>query len=195
LLSNVYLDPLDHLAAANGLEMVRYADDFVVLCRSQTDAAAALELVQAWVEANGLTRHPDKTRIVFAGTAAFDFLGHRFDHTKPLVRPQSLEKLKEAVRAKTKRTDGRSLMVIIADLNRTLRGWFGYFWRCGERTFSNLDGWIRRRLRSLLRKRQRLPGVSRHGEDERRWPNRYFAECGLFSLKAARAAVRQSSMR
>jgi len=187
LLSNVYLDPLDHLLAQSGLEGVRYADDFVILCRSRTEAERALELVQAWVEANGLTLHPDKTRIGEASTEAFDFLGYRFDHTRPLVRPKSLEKLKATVRAKTKRTDGRSLACILADLNRTLQGWFGYFWRCGERLLGGLDGWIRRRLRSLLRKRQGLPGISRHGEDEKRWPNHYFATQGLFSLKVARA--------
>jgi RNA-directed DNA polymerase len=189
LLSNIYLDPLDHLVGASGLEMVRYADDLVILCRTQAEAERALGLVRAWVEANGLTLHPDKTRIVDAAAEAFDFLGYRFDRDQRLVRPKSLAKLKAAVRAKTKRTDGRSLAVIITDLNRTLQGWFVYFRRCSERVFSRLDGWIRRRLRSLLRKRKKLKGISRHGEDERRWPNRYFAEQGLFSLKAARAAA------
>jgi RNA-directed DNA polymerase len=187
LLSNIYLDPLDQLMAAHGLEMVRYADDFVILCRSRQEAEGALAMVQAWVAENGLTLHPTKTRIVAASREAFDFLGYRFDRDKRLVRPKSLEKLKEAVRAKTRRTDGRSLKVIVADLNRTLRGWFGYFKRCHERVFSRLDGWIRRRLRSLLRKRTKRKGISRHGADEQRWPNVYFAEQGLFSLKTAHA--------
>jgi RNA-directed DNA polymerase len=169
--------------------MVRYADDFVILCRTRAEADGALGLVRAWVEANGLALHPDKTRIVDAAAEAFDFLGYRFDRDQRLVRPKSLAKLKAAVRGKTRRTDGRSLAVIIGDLNRTLRGWFVYFRRCSERVFSRLDGWIRRRLRSLLRKRKKLKGMSRHGEDERRWPNRYFAEQGLFSLKAAHAAA------
>jgi RNA-directed DNA polymerase len=185
LLSNVYLDPLDHLMAANGFEMVRYADDFVILCRSRAAAERALGVVQAWVEANGLTLHPDKTRIVEATTAAFDFLGYRFDRDKRYVRPKSLEKLKATVRSKTKRTNGHSLTVIIADLNQTLQGWFGYFKNCHATVFSGLDGWIRRRLRSLLRKRKGLKGISRHGADEERWPVAYFAEQGLFSLKAA----------
>jgi RNA-directed DNA polymerase len=188
LLSNVYLDPLDHQLAARGWEMVRYADDFVILCRTRAEAERALAEVQAWVEANGLTLHPDKTRIVDATAEAFDFLGYRFDRDRRLVRPKSLEKLKDTVRAKTKRTDGRSLACIVRDLNRTLRGWFGYFRRCTGQVFSGLDGWVRRRLRSLLRKRQRLRGMSRHGADERRWPNHYFATQGLFSLKAAAAA-------
>jgi RNA-directed DNA polymerase len=105
LLSNVYLDPLDQLMAANGFEMVRYADDFVILCRTQAAAERALGVVQAWVEANGLTLHPDKTRIVEASTTAFDFLGYRFDRDKRYVRPKSLAKLKATVRTKTKRTN------------------------------------------------------------------------------------------
>jgi RNA-directed DNA polymerase len=189
LLSNIYLDPLDHQMAANGYEMVRYADDFVILCRTRQDAERALALVQSWVAENGLTLHPAKTRIVEAATEFFDFLGYRFDGSKRSVRPKSLSKLKNAVRSKTRRTDGRSLWVIIDALNRTLRGWFGYFKRCHERVFSTLDGWIRRRLRSLLRKRQGRKGISRHGADEERWPNAYFAEQGLYSLKAAHAKL------
>jgi len=186
LLSNIYLDPLDHLMAAGGAEMVRYADDLIILCRTKAEAERALEQVRAWVDANGLTLHPGKTRIVDAQTDYFDFLGYRFDRDKRYVRPKSLERLKEAVRGKTRRTDGRSLAVIIGDLNRTLKGWFGYFKRCYRTVFSGLDGWIRRRLRSLLRKRERLKGISRHGADEqKRWPNSFFAEAGLFSLKAA----------
>ena len=187
LLSNIYLDPLDQLMAQAGVAMGRYADDFVILCRSQAEAERALAEVQAWVEANGLTLHPDKTRIVDSQTDCFDFLGYRFDRDRRYVRPKSLARLKEAVRAKTRRTDGRSLKVIIADLNRTLQGWFVYFRRCQHTVFSGLDGWIRRRLRSLLRKRNKLKGISRHGADEQRWPNAYFAEAGLFSLKAAQA--------
>jgi len=185
LLSNVYLDPLDRLVASSGFEMVRYADDFVILCRTKAEAQRALAVVQTGVVANGLTLHPDKTRIVEAQTEAFDFLGYRFDRGRRWVRPKSLAKLKEAVRTKTKRTDGHSLACIIATLNRTLKGWFVYFRRCEAVVFSGLDGWIRRRLRSLLRKRQGRKGISRHGEDERRWPNAFFAEQGLFSLKAA----------
>ena len=189
LLSNVYLDPLDHLLGNSGFEMVRYADDFVILCRTRAEAERALEVVRAWVEANGLTLHPDKTRLVDANTEAFDFLGYRYDQGRRWVRPKSLAKLKDSVRGKTKRTDGRSMACIIVDLNRTLKGWFVYFRRCYPIVFSKLDGWIRRRLRSLLRKRQGRKGISRHGNDERRWPNAFFAEQGLFSLKAAHAKL------
>jgi RNA-directed DNA polymerase len=192
LLSNVYLDPLDQLMASRGYKMVRYADDFVILCSSREEAERALAEVTAWVLSNGLTLHPDKTRIVQASTESFDFLGYRYDRGKRFVRPKSLGKLKESVRSKTRRTDGRSLKAIIADLNLTLRGWFGYFKRCYRTVFSGLDGWIRRRLRSVLRKRLGLKGMSRHGADEqKRWPNAYFAEQGLYSLKAAHERASQ----
>jgi len=78
LLSNIYLDPLDHLMAQQGLEMVRYADDFVILCRTREDAEAALALVRAWAAEAGLTLHPDKTRIVDSRTESFAFLGYEF---------------------------------------------------------------------------------------------------------------------
>jgi RNA-directed DNA polymerase len=196
LLSNIYLDPLDHLMAGNGFEMVRYADDFVVLCRSPEEAAEGLALVRNWTAQAGLALHPGKTRLVDARTEGFDFLGYHFEAGQRWPRAKSLEKFKDTVRAKTKRTTGRSLARVIGDLNPTLRGWFGYFQHSRARTFGTLDGWIRRRLRSLLRKQQKLRGIADvRGADQTRWPNRFFAEHGLFSLQAAYDAVRQSSCR
>ena len=116
LLSNVYLDPLDHLMAPQGFEMVRYADDFVILCRSPEDAARALALVQQWTAEAGLKLHPEKTKIVDAQETGFDFLGYRFVRGQRHPRPKSLQKLKDAIRAKTKRTSGESLTKIINDL-------------------------------------------------------------------------------
>jgi RNA-directed DNA polymerase len=194
LLSNIYLDPLDHLMAARGFEMVRYADDFVVLCRSPEDAEAALALVREWTAQAGLTLHPDKTRLVDARTDSFDFLGYRFDAGQRWPREKSLTKFKDTIRAKTGRTVGRSLATVIADLNPTLRGWFEYFKHSHRWTFGRLDGWIRRRLRSLLRKQQRRQGIAKtRGADQTRWPNAFFDEHGLFSLRRAYELARQSS--
>jgi len=193
LLSNIYLDPLDHLMAESGFEMVRYADDFVVLCRSPEDASAALDTVRSWTVQAGLTLHPVKTRLVDARTDGFDFLGYRFEAGQRWPRAKSLAKFKDTVRAKTQRTTGRSHAMVIEQLNPTLRGWFGYFQHSRARTFGTLDGWIRRRLRSLLRKQQKLRGIAdTRGADQTRWPNRFFAERGLFSLQVAYDAVRQS---
>ncbi len=122
LLSNIYLDPLDHLMAGQGFAMVRYADDFVVLCRSAQEAAAALAVAQQWTAEAGLSLHPTKTRLVNAQTDGFDFLGYRFEAGRRRPRATSLKKLKDTIRAKTKRTAGRSLLQITEDLGRTLRG-------------------------------------------------------------------------
>jgi len=195
LLSNIYLDPLDHLLAEAGFEMVRYADDFVILCRSANDAARALELVQQWTTDNGLTLHPTKTKIVDARTDSFDFLGYTFRGAKHWPRDKSRRKLKATLRAKTKRTSGDSLRWIVKDINRSLRGWFEYFQHSSYATvFRNLDGWVRMRLRSILRRRAGRRGRGR-GADQQRWPNRYFAEQGLFSLATAHASAVQSSKR
>jgi len=76
LLSNIYLDPLDHAMAQSGVEMVRYADDFVILCRSKAEAEQTLEQVRKWTVSAGLTLHPAKTRIVDATQrGGFDFFG------------------------------------------------------------------------------------------------------------------------
>jgi RNA-directed DNA polymerase len=196
LLSNIYLDPLDHLMAEGGFEMVRYADDFVVLCRSEAEARRALAVVEQWTTLVGLTLHPEKTRIVDASQkgVGFDFLGYHFTQHYHWVSRKSTRKLKDTLRAKTKRTNGTSLATIIANVNRTLRGWFAYFKHSHRTTFGPLDGWIRMRLRSILRKRHGGQGRGR-GLDHRRWPNAFFAEQGLFSTLAASAAASQSSRR
>lgn len=194
LLSNIYLDPLDHLMARSGFEMVRYADDFVILCRTPEEASRALELVRGWVADNGLILHPTKTKAIDARTDGFDFLGYHFRGSKHWPRDKSTARLEDAIRAKTKRTNGDSLPKIIASLNRTLRGWFEYFQHSRPWIFRVLDRWIRHRLRSLLRKRAGRRGHGR-GMDNRRWPNAFFAEQGLFSLAEAHVLARQSSRR
>lgn len=174
LLSNIYLNPLDHLVAGKGYEMVRYADDFVILCRTAEDAQRALELVRTWTTEHGLTLHPTKTKIVDARVEGFAFLGYLFQGTTRVPREKSLQKLKDTLRQKTKRTSGDSLTFIINDVNQTLRGWFAYFQHCRPPwVFGSLDGWLRMRLRSVLRKRIGLTGRGR-GDDNHRWPNRFF---------------------
>jgi RNA-directed DNA polymerase len=194
LLSNIYLDPLDHRMAARGYEMVRYADDLVILCRSREEAEAALEEVRTWTAEAGLVLHPTKTRIADAVGEGFDFLGYRFEGDKRRPRTKSLEKLKGTIRARTKRTSGESLKQVIAGLNRTLGGWFEYFKHSHWWAFERLDRWIRMRLRSLLRKRRGGRGRGR-GTDHQRWPNAFFGEHGLMSLQAAHALARQSLAR
>jgi RNA-directed DNA polymerase len=194
LLANLYLDPLDHLIDAAGLEMVRYADDFVVLCRTADEAARALDIVRRWTDAVGLRLHPDKTRLVdLQVPGGFDFLGYHFTRRHRRPRRKSIQKLKDAVRRKTGRSNGRSLAVIIADVNRTLVGWFAYF-KHSDGSFRQHDQWIRQRLRSILRGRTGRAGRVRT-PDYQRWPISFFTAHGLFSLMHAHAAARQSYVR
>ena len=192
LLSNLYLDPLDHAMAERGFAMTRYADDFVVQCRSEAEAREALAVVQAWTAQAGLALHPDKTRIADAPRKGdgFDFLGYHFEAGRRGPRKKSLAKLKDAIRAKTHRANGKSLSQIVADVNRTLRGGFEYFQHSYPTWLRDLDKWVRMRTRSILRKRSGRRGRGR-GTDHPRWPNAFFAAQGLFSLYAARRALRQ----
>ncbi len=194
LLSNIYLDPLDRLLAQHGYPMVRYADDFVILTRGHVEAEMALELVREWVAASGLTLHPAKTRIANCRKKGngFEFLGYRFERGRRYVRKKSLDKLKEVIRAKTRRTRGQSLKIVVEDLNRTLRGWFGYFKHAHQDTFLPLDQLIRRRLRAMLRKQARRPSTGKAFYDHVRWPNAFFANVGLFALHTAWQSARRS---
>lgn len=195
LLSNIYLDPLDHGLAEGGFEMVRYADDFVVLCRSEAEAQQALEGVRRWTEAAGLRLHPEKTRIVDATQpGGFEFLGYHFERGRRWPREKSLTRFKDVIRSKTRRTNGQSFQATVVEVNRTLVGWFEYFKHSHKFTFSRLDKWLRKRLRSILRKRQGRKGCGQ-GWDHHRWTNAFFTEQGLYSLTAAHASACQSSRR
>jgi RNA-directed DNA polymerase len=192
LLANIYLHPLDLLMEESGYRMVRYADDFVILCRTADEAAAALRQVTAWTAANGLTLHPDKTRIGDAREAGqgFEFLGYRFEAGHRFVRKKSLTTFKDKVRAKTGRNRGVSLERIISELNPMLRGWFNYFKHAVPSEFRLLDSFIRRRMRAILRRREKRRGFGLCPDDHKRWPNAYFASLGLFTTTTARYRAR-----
>ena len=194
LLANLYLHALDERMAACGMRLVRYADDFVVLCASAQDAQAALHEVRTWVEANGLRLHPDKTHLGDCRELGqgFDFLGYRFEAGRRWVRKKSLHRLRERVRETTRRSRGDSLTRVIAELNPVLRGWFNYFKHAHRTTFDAVDGFVRRRLRALLRKQCHRPGQGHARADHQRWPNAFFAERGLFTLSAAHVLASQS---
>ncbi|MCA1837403.1 MAG: group II intron reverse transcriptase/maturase [Actinobacteria bacterium] len=192
LLANVYLNPLDHLMAKSGQDMVRYADDFVIMCRSEAEAKEVLEQLRQWVGQAGLVLHPTKTRIVDASQkGGFDFLGYHFERGYRWPRQKSLDKFKETIRDKTSRLRPGSMKEIIEEVNRTLRGWFGYFKHSTRWTFISLDGWVRGRLRTIERKRHKLQGRAR-GKDHQRWPNAYFTHLGLISMALARSKASRS---
>jgi RNA-directed DNA polymerase len=193
LLANLYLHPLDRLVSEEyGARIVRYADDFVILCRSQQEAMGALEVVQKWVAENGLTLHPDKTHVCDSSQPeqGFDFLGYHFSNGRRWVRKKSMTALRDKIRLKTPRSNGHSLKVAIENLNPILRGWFNYYKHADYRTFSPIDGFVRRRLRSIARKHlKKNGGTGRCLNDHKLWPNSYFAELGLFTMREAHLAL------
>jgi RNA-directed DNA polymerase len=194
LLANIYLHPLDCHIEQKGYRMVRYADDFVLLCCSLEEAQRALAEVKAWVEANGLSLSPDKTHVGDCRQAGqgFEFLGYRFEAGRRWVRNNSLKTMRDRIRIRTKRTRGDSLAKIIADLNPALRGWFNYFKHAHPNTFKWMDSFVRRRLRAVLRKHEKRPGMGICREDHQRWPNEFFAAQGLFTMTTAWKLASQS---
>jgi RNA-directed DNA polymerase len=191
LLANVYLNPLDHEMARRGRQMVRYADDFIILCRSEAEAQAALAEVREWVQGAGLRLHPTKTRLVNAAqSGGFDFLGYHFERYqngsgKKWPRQKSLIKLRAAIREKTGRLRSLSMETIISQINPTLKGWYAYFRESLPSALESVDGWVRRRLRSILRYRHKRKGISK-GRENRVYTNRWFTERGLFNMADAR---------
>jgi RNA-directed DNA polymerase len=195
LLSNIYLDPLDHLMAAAGFEMVRYADDFVILCRTAEEASSALALVQQWTAEAGLTLHPEKTHVAHAVSDGFEFLGYHFTRGERFPRAKSLKKLKTTIRTNTGRKQRHGIESTISEVNATLVGWFQYFQHVTKRyVFEDLDRFVRQRLRAILKKQQKRPGIPK-GRDFQRWPNAYFSNLKLYNLKTAHELACQSSAR
>jgi RNA-directed DNA polymerase len=194
LLANLYLHPLDVWMRERGYQMVRYADDFVVLCQSAQQARAGLAAVQAWVQANALFLNPDKTHVGDCREEGqgFDFLGYRFEAGQRRVRRKSLRAIRDRIRSKTRRTRGDSLACIIVELNPLLRGWYGYFQHAHRWTFSGMDGFVRRRLRAMLRKQHKRPGTGHTLADHQRWPSAFFAAQGLFTMTEAHALASRS---
>jgi RNA-directed DNA polymerase len=195
LLSNIYLNELDHYMMDEGFKMVRYADDQVILCQTERDAQKAMRYISTWVRNAGLKLHPTKTCVVDAIKEGFNFLGYFFVNNVRVVSDKSINKLKETLRNKTKRTRGDSMETIIKDVNKTLWGWFEYFKHSRPCSFRPIDQWLRVRLRSILRKQNKMKLGGWKGENNIRWPNSYFAKLGLCFLMDARAMACQSAKR
>lgn len=194
LLANIYLHTLDEKLAEEGYRLVRYADDFVILCQSQEEAERALGSVRGWMAKNELSLHPDKTHIGDCRKAGqgFEFLGYRFEAGQRMVRRKSLNKLRDTIRSRTRRTTGEAIERTIQKLNPVLKGWFGYFKHARKYTFNTLDAFVRRRLRAILLKQNKKRGCANSKSASFRWKNAYFAERGLFSLHEAYVMASQS---
>ncbi len=195
MLSNIYLDPLDKHMEQGRYQMIRYADDMVIMCKTKAEAENALKSLHTWITRAKLTLHPEKTCIIDSTRpGGFDFLGYHFERNYKWPSKKSLNKLKDSIRQHTRRANGHSMECIIAKLNKTLRGWFEYFKHSYKTTWERIDQWIRMRLRSILRKRAGRKGRGR-GLDHHRWKNAHFAELGLFSLQKAWESARQPARR
>jgi RNA-directed DNA polymerase len=202
LLSNIYLNKLDHHMVSKGYKLVRYADDFVVLCKEEKEAKEALREIIRWMRQRKLELHEEKTRIADLRIVGegFEFLGYYFTRSRrkqklahwPTTR--SLKRIRSKLKPLTKRCNGNSLAEIIRLVNPLLKGWYEYYKHSPASFLEQMDGWMRMRLRSILRKRQGGRGIGR-GRDHKRWPNAFFAENGLFSLLTARHEVCQPSCR
>lgn len=194
LLANLYLHDLDVTMRDQGHRLIRYADDFVVLGQSHEQAQDALETIRTWMNDNQLALHPDKTHVGDCRIASqgFEFLGYRFEAGRRWVRRKSLNKLREAIRQRTPRGRGDAIARVIEDINPILKGWYEYFKHAHRTTFPTVDAFVRRRLRGVLLKQNKRQGVGNAVSHSFRWPNAFFAERGLFTLKTAHVLARRS---
>ncbi|MGH7492597.1 MAG: group II intron maturase-specific domain-containing protein [bacterium] len=173
------LNRLDWALEQAGFYFVRYADDFVILCRTLPDAEKALALVRTILAELGLALSEEKTKIT-SFDEHFDFLGFTFKSNAVVMRQKATEKFKEKVRHITRRTNGKSLDQTIAELNALLRGVVNYYAKPYTRVreqFRLWDKWVRHRLRYWKFKRTRIGYAQR-----RRTSIRWFNRKGLVSM-------------
>lgn len=196
LLANIYLHDLDVKITEHGYRMIRYADDFVILTKSNKEAEEALRLVKEWVTPNGLSLHPDKTHVgnCMIEGQGFEFLGYRFEAGKTWIRKKSIKSFRDRIREKTRRTCGRAITDVIASLNPVLRGWSEYFKEVTKYTLGTFDSFVRRRLRAILKIQNKQSGFG-VGWCNTRWPNKFFAELGLFTMEVHQALGRARQSR
>src|SRR5947207_4312574 len=181
LLSNILLTPFDREMRLRGYQLTRYADDWVVTCRSAAEARAAMDAARRILKQLGVELHPQKTRIVHV-RYGFEFLGYKIkcgwrklylpgnkirsqarqDALYAYPKEKSIRRFMDQVRERTKRTTPLRTEELIAGLNPLLRGWGEYYKRAHIRKlFQRLDGWIRRRIWSHRYRRWRNAGWKR----------------------------------
>jgi group II intron reverse transcriptase/maturase len=178
LLSNILLTPFDREMRAQGYQLTRYADDWVLTCESEEEAQAAVMTAERILAQLGVQLHPQKTRIVHIH-CGFEFLGYKIKQGRPRAavcrrklgrsspagtvyaypREKSIDRFKDQIRQRTKRRIPLSTEQIIAELNPIVRGWGQYYKRSHVRKlFTHLDAWIVRRLWSHRYKHWRCEG-------------------------------------
>jgi RNA-directed DNA polymerase len=184
LLSNIYLHDLDVAITRAGFKIIRYADDFVILTKSQEEAKCALNLVQAWVAEHELILHPEKTHLgnCMVKGEGFEFLGYRFEAGTSWVRRKSIQKFRDRIRELTSRVCGKAIKQVIAKLNPVLRGWSNYFKKVTKYTLGSFDSFVRRRLRAIIESQNKRRSFG-SGWCNQRIPNKFFANNGLFNME------------
>jgi group II intron reverse transcriptase/maturase len=195
LLSNILLTPFDREMRRKGYQLTRWADDWVVTCKSAAEAQAAVTAARKILEQLGVQLNPHKTRIVHV-RHGFEFLGYKVKRGRGLrlspdkirsgvssgalyayPREKSVRRFMDQVRARTRRRRPLKTQELIAELNPLLLGWGHYYKRTHVRKlFHRLDGWIRRRLWSHRYRRWRCAGWNELPA------TRLYAEYGLVNL-------------
>lgn len=179
LLANVYLNSFDHLMANKGYKLVRYADDFVILCGTEEEAEQAMQQAMGYLEGELRLRiNKEKSRIIDFRRESFEFLGYLFYGRFLRPKEGKIAQLKDEIRRLTRRQQPVALQQIVDRLNMTLRGWAQYFCLGHIRALTErLDEWIRHRLRAFVNKRWAI-----FREVHYAYPNARFASLGLVSL-------------
>lgn len=185
LLSNIYLHELDVLMTQKGFKMIRYADDFVILAKSQEEAKQGLEIVRQWMKEHGLELHPDKTHVgnCMEKGDGFDFLGYRFETGTTWVRKKSSQKFRDRIKELTSKVCGKPIVEIIKKINPVLKGWCNYFKRVTKYTLGSFDGFVRRRLRAVVEYQKHKRKCFGAFSSNKRIPNKFFADFGLFNME------------
>jgi group II intron reverse transcriptase/maturase len=175
LLANVYLHYFDERMAKLGYEVVRYADDFLVLCGSEKEAREALSYVEEVLRELELTLHPEKTRLKNF-SEGIDFLGFTVYISHKVPQKEAVRKYKEAVKRVTRRNLPINLKMVIQKLNPIVIGWGNYFKIANVNwLYKGLDGWTRMRLRAFKEKKKSYLS-------NRRITNAFLRNLGLKSL-------------
>lgn len=193
ILANLYLNDFDHSIEKTDWKLVRYADDFVILCRSVNAAVQAMKTVRRLLNPLKLELAEEKSRVTdwYHG---FEFLGYRFQKYRGATkwpRRKAIEAFKEKVRRATRRLQPKNILMVIKALNPAVRGWGNYFRYGNSKTrFTALDSWVRMRLRSFIEKKKWPSGMNW------KYPNDHFASLGLVSLASllAHPVLRQLSL-
>jgi len=158
LLSNIYLNHFDRRIGDYGYLHLRYADDIVIFCKFESDAEDALKRAKEILEGElKLKLSPEKTKIIHARKKGVEFLGFHFNGRWRRPRDKARKRFKEEIKLRTRRKQPKNLEMVIESINPIIRGWGNYF-KGGtvKKSFEELDGYIRGRLRSFQAKRRTL---------------------------------------